>query len=242
MRAELTLARLDKGERFADLAGELSDDQVSKADGGKLGLISRGDVAANLEEVAFALEPGTPSEIVEGQDGLHIIQIDEKVPASVLDFAEAGLTLAAEGAAKEVASRLATELSEAVAGGQSLEDAARGAGFTLERTSFFTRRRDGFVPGLRLPSLEIVATAFTLTSEAPSSKQVFEVGNRHVLIQLLDRQEPEPEALEAMVESAKQSLEAQQQNTLLQAWVDNRREEFESQQRLQINSALIADR
>jgi hypothetical protein len=173
---------------------------------------------------------------------LHIIQIDEKVPASVLDFAEAGLTLAAEGAAKEVASRLATELSEAVAGGQSLEDAARGAGFTLERTSFFTRRRDGFVPGLRLPSLEIVATAFTLTSEAPSSKQVFEVGNQHVLIQLLDRQEPEPEALEAMDESAKQSLEAQQQNTLLQAWVDNRREEFESQQRLQINSALIADR
>ena len=63
-----------------------------------------------------------------------------------------------------------------------------------------------------------------------------------MLIQLLERQEPDAETLEAAVSAAKVSLPAQRQNTLIQSWIDIRRKEFESQQRLQINSALIADR
>ena len=40
------------------------------------------------------------------------------------------------------------------------------------------------------------------------------------------------------VAAAKESLPTQRQNALIQSWIDNRRRAFESQQRLQINSAL----
>lgn len=239
--AEQVLARLEQGEDFAALAREVSDDPSSKENGGALGLIARGDVPPELETVAFALEAGKASEIVDGPDGLHIILVDEKIESTRSPFEEAGMILAGEAAAVEAAKRMAQELSEAVVAGQSLEEAGRAAELTLERTGLFARRRDGFIPALGRPSAEILSTAFSLTMEAPSSKQVFEVGDQHVLIQLLERQDPDPVALEVAVAAARQSLPAQRQNAMIQAWIDNRREELESQQRLQINAALIAD-
>lgn len=238
-QAEQALARLNAGEDFAALAQELSNDTSSNENGGKLGLIGRGDVAPALEAVVFDLEVGATSEIIDGPEGLHIVRVDSKTEASKQSFEEAGLTLAREAATADAAAQLANDLSAAVAGGQSLEDAARAADLSLERTSFFTRRRDGFVPGLSRPSTELISTAFTLSTDAPCSPTVFEVGDQRVLIQLLERQEPDVDALKTSTASAKQSLEAERQNTLIQAWIDNRREEFESQGRLQVNSALV---
>ena len=241
-QAEQALARLRDGEDFGALAAEFSGDPSSNQDGGKLGAISRGDVAPNLEAVVFELEPGTASEIVEGVEGLHIAWVDEKIDAARQPFDEAGLELAAEGAAEEATRALAQQLSQAVTDGQSLEEAARAAGLTLDRTGFFTRRRDGFIPGLARPSLEVLSAAFTLTPEAPSAAQVFEVGDQQVLIQLLERQDPDPETLAQAVENAREALELQQQNALVQAWIDNRRASFENDRRLQINSAVVAGR
>ncbi len=241
-QAEQVLARLEAGEDFAGLAEEFSDDPNSNKDGGNLGVIERGDVAPNLEAAVFDLEPGKPSAIVEGVEGLHIAWVDEKIESNTQSFDEAGITLAAEAATREEAKRLAQELAQSVAEGQSLEEAARAAGLTLERTSFFTRRRDGFIPGLSRPSMEVLSMAFALTPEAPSSKQVFEVDGQQILIQLLERQEADPASLEAAITSARETLPARRQNILVQAWIDKRREELESEQRLQINAALIADR
>jgi peptidyl-prolyl cis-trans isomerase D len=238
-RAEAALARLSAGEDFAAVAEEVSNDTSSNQNGGKLGTVGRGDLTAELDAVVFDLVVGANSEIIEGPEGLHIVRVDSKTEASKESFDTAGLTLAGEGATAEAAAQLASDLAAAVAGGQSLEGAARAAELTLERTSFFTRRRDGFVPGLSRPSTEVISAAFTLDMDAPSSPTVFDVGEQKVLIQLLDRQEPDATTLATTVASTKQSLEAQRQNTLIQAWIDDRREEFESQGRLQINTALL---
>lgn len=238
-RAEAVLARLEAGEDFAAVAAEVSDDTSTKADGGSLGQIARGDITPNLETAAFALEVGAISEIIEGIEGLHILKVEAKTEAGRQPFEEVGRELAAEAAADEAARSLAEELAQAIEGGQSLEDAARAADLTLERTSFFTRRRDGFIPGLSRPSLDVLATAFTLTKEEPTSSRIFEVGDDLVLIELIDRQDPDPAALADAVEAARESLELQQQNTLIQAWIDNRRELFENEQRLQVNSVVV---
>ncbi len=239
-RAEQIRARLDQGEDFATVAAEVSDDASTRENGGSLGEVGRGDVAPSLEAAAFSLEIGAVSEVIDGIEGLHILKLDAKTEAGRKPFDEVGLELAAEDAAVDAARDLADRLAEAIKGGQSLEDAARGADLTLERTSFFTRRRDGFIPGLSRPSLDILSMAFTLTTDAPSSPEVFEVGDDLVLVQLIDRQDPDPAALAGAVEAARESLELQQQNSLIQAWIDNRKELFESEQRLLVNSALVA--
>ena len=66
------------GEKFTELAQKYSEDPGSAKRGGELGFIQRGDFVREFEEVAFALEPGNISDIVQTQFGFHIIQLIDR--------------------------------------------------------------------------------------------------------------------------------------------------------------------
>ena len=70
--------KVDAGEDFAELAQNYSEDPATSVRGGDLGFIKRGDLVTEFEEVAFNLEPGDISGIVETQFGFHIIKMIEK--------------------------------------------------------------------------------------------------------------------------------------------------------------------
>lgn len=77
-QAEEVLKQLHKGADFAELAIQYSQDPGSASRGGDLGRLQRGDLVKEFEEVAFQLEPGEISEIVQSKFGLHIIQMIDK--------------------------------------------------------------------------------------------------------------------------------------------------------------------
>lgn len=72
-------ARLEKGEDFEELARQFSEDPGSASKGGDLGMMERGDLVKEFEEVAYALNPGEISDIVRTRFGFHIIQLKRKV-------------------------------------------------------------------------------------------------------------------------------------------------------------------
>ncbi len=89
-RAEAVLQRLNRGEDFAKLAGELSEDQISASKGGELAPITLGKTnSEEFEKAAFALKNGEISGIVATSYGFHIIKMDEHQEKRTAPFAEA---------------------------------------------------------------------------------------------------------------------------------------------------------
>jgi len=76
--ANKILARAKKGEDFAKMATELSEDKGSAEKGGDLGFFGKGRMIKEFEDAAFAAEKGQIVGPVETQFGYHIIKVTDK--------------------------------------------------------------------------------------------------------------------------------------------------------------------
>lgn len=84
---EFLRSTLESDEKFGEAA--LRHSQCPTAmDGGKLGLVKRGQLFPALEEAAFSLQEGEISSIQESPIGLHILRCDEILSETSLHFAE----------------------------------------------------------------------------------------------------------------------------------------------------------
>ena len=72
------IARLNKGEDFAKVAGEITEDPSGKTNGGDLGFFSKEQMVPEFADVAFKLDNGKISEPVKTQFGWHVIKVEEK--------------------------------------------------------------------------------------------------------------------------------------------------------------------
>ncbi len=86
-KLETVQEKLKEGGDFAELAKEYSEGP-SSTNGGDLGSFGRGQMVKPFEEVAFALEEGKVSDIVETRFGYHLIKVEEKKPESTVSFAD----------------------------------------------------------------------------------------------------------------------------------------------------------
>lgn len=80
-KINLALERIKKGEDFAKVAGEVSDDKMSQSKGGDMGEISKMDKRLvrhglkDLGEKAFALKKDEVSEPIESRKGYHVVKV-----------------------------------------------------------------------------------------------------------------------------------------------------------------------
>jgi parvulin-like peptidyl-prolyl isomerase len=87
--AEDVKAKADKGEDFAKLVNEYSDDTASKSKGGEYTFPRHSRMVPEFEAAAFSLKTNQISDLVETQYGYHIIKLLQKIPAGHQSFAEA---------------------------------------------------------------------------------------------------------------------------------------------------------
>jgi parvulin-like peptidyl-prolyl isomerase len=73
LEAKAVLERLNKGEKFANIAREVSLCPSGKR-GGDLGTFTRGKMVREFETAGFALQKGQNSPVVKTKFGYHIIK------------------------------------------------------------------------------------------------------------------------------------------------------------------------
>lgn len=80
------LAQLQRSpDRFEALARQFSA-CPSKESGGNLGQITRGQTTPEFEQQVFALEAGLANEPIESRYGVHLVQVDRKIPGIPLPY------------------------------------------------------------------------------------------------------------------------------------------------------------
>lgn len=85
--------QLKNGARFEELAKKYSEDTVSGPQGGDIGFISKGQTIAEFENVAFALQVGQVSDIVQTSYGFHLIKVTDKKESYIKSFEEVKETI-----------------------------------------------------------------------------------------------------------------------------------------------------
>ena len=78
MRSIPIMERTRDGESFAAIAADMSDDAMTRADGGALGTISIDDLREDLAAIAGNLDTGEVSEPIRTQYGIEIVRLDAR--------------------------------------------------------------------------------------------------------------------------------------------------------------------
>jgi len=243
-RAEAARARIAAGEDMASVALEVSEDEGSKALGGDLGLLPVSQVAPALRDAVAGLDDRELSPVVEGDLGFHVVRREAQRPAETRPLEEVRLEIAEEIYRQDQAATWASEgadaLAERIAAGSSLEDAARDLELPIERTAFFRRRPDAYIPDLG-SSVEVQATAFALGEAGATWPHPLAAGSKTVFIQLLERRGPDAGEIEAEVEAEQERLAQQAQARSEQIWLADRRTELQAAGKIQIDPAAFSD-
>ncbi|HEX8825523.1 MAG TPA: peptidylprolyl isomerase, partial [Archangium sp.] len=205
-RAQALRKEIDGGKDFAEVARASSEDPGTKAAGGDLGWVERGNWEPALANAAFALNAGEVTQPVETKFGIHLVKVEEKKPAQDKKLEEVqdeiATTLFKRDKAKEQAQAAAQKALAEVKGGKALtalfppEKAGQPALLRFEtetrpeavQTDVFNAASTN-VPHLG-PAPDLLTAVFATKGPA-ALEQAFPVGEGFVVAQVTERQLPD---------------------------------------------------
>jgi peptidyl-prolyl cis-trans isomerase D len=202
--------QLADGADFATLAQQDSEDPGSKASGGDLGWVARGQMVDAFEQALFSLQAGQVSEPVETEFGWHLIKLDEVKPSITRSFddPEVKKELTELFVNRERQQRF-QEMSEkleqlAFENPASLGPVSEALGLKVQTSDWFTR--DG---GTGIAANEAVKTAAFSTEvldDGENSKPLALGDNRVAVIRKAEYEPPRQKALEEVADQVRDQL------------------------------------
>jgi parvulin-like peptidyl-prolyl isomerase len=86
-RAKQASDLLKGGAKFETVVKDFSDG-ATKSKGGDLGLVAKGELAADIDKAVFSLPVGAVSDPIQTKFGWHLVKVLDKVPVSYKPFAD----------------------------------------------------------------------------------------------------------------------------------------------------------
>ena len=192
-KAESIREEAMKGKDFAQLAKQYSEDPGTKAQGGDLGYISRGQVVPEFEEAAFSLKVGGISNLVQTPYGSHILKVDEIQEAKIEPLEKVKnqiQSLLQTRKARELAHDEADQAYAVASKEKKLDGFAKEKNLRLTETGFFSANDKIDLD----PKLKDSALSLGKGDISP----VLRLGETFAVLQVLEKQEPRiPELKEA---------------------------------------------
>lgn len=155
--------------------------------------------APELTDAAFGLNPGELGRPVVVNKNAFLFTLKERKESRLPELAEVRARVEEayrSSQSQALAKSTAEDMLKKLQAGEKLEKLGRAAGITPDETGLFSRTYGDFVPRLGA-SPELAKAAFALTTQTPTPEKFFEVEEKHILIQLKERQEADPKDLDA---------------------------------------------
>ena len=162
------IKRAKGGEDFAKLAREISEDPGSKANGGDLGLVRKGEMVPQFEQAVFAMKAGEISaEPVRTPFGFHAVKVAEIQPGGKTPLKEV---------AAQIRDRLSAEAADRASKAKADEARAKlqtAADFSATAKALELTALDTTIPKIDRPPTaapDVMAdTAFALAPDGVSA-------------------------------------------------------------------------
>lgn len=190
-------ARLDAGEDFAALAGELSRDASSASKGGELGTFTRDELPEAMAQVLFSMQEGQVSEPVQVDGNLHLIKLLEVTKRELPTLAEMKESIKADllrGRIDAQIAEKAARLDELAFEHSDLVVPAEEVGLEVKTTGWFSL---GAPQGIaENPKVLEALNSAAVRKDGHNSELLELAPNRFAVVRLADTRAAEPRPLE----------------------------------------------
>ena len=212
-----TAERIGRGEDFADLAAELSDDLGSASLGGELGFTDGSAFPDEMETaIAVLAEPGDISGAVETDAGTHFIRLEERIAGDAVDYASVREELRASIEAAEAERNLliaVEELRDLAFNAPDLSGPAAAIGAEVQVSEPFSLgEADGLFADTRLRE---IAFSDDVKVSGNNSEVLELSGQRFVAVRVRDVRAPHIAPFEEVKGEVRRGLSAKLQTAAL---------------------------
>jgi peptidyl-prolyl cis-trans isomerase D len=237
-QAESDRREVVRGKRLADVAGSRLKDTPPFAATDEVPGVGR---LKAFTDAAFALGPDQPSDLIEGDDVIYLLEPIERLDPHVPPVAELGdrpvedaKRARAEALAKERGEKLLARAKEI-----GLDKAAAEQQLPIETTGPFERRA-GVVPKLA-GAPELRTDALALTAAQPLAPKLYGVGGDAVVVGLKERVPSDPAGLADAKDTIKATLLQQKQQEAIQAFMNHLKERAQQDGALAVHADAVAE-
>ncbi|MFD2189841.1 SurA N-terminal domain-containing protein [Pistricoccus aurantiacus] len=237
-RLEQVRERLAQGDEFADLAEEFSDDTSTSGEGGDLGVISRGFFGEEFENAAFSLDKGQVSNIVETDNGLHLLKVTDVELPPFEELRDSLRKEAALAASKDEFNERVQRLIDESFAADDLQSVADSVGVELQKSDWVSRDVNRGV--LSEPGVMQAAFDKEVLEDGYNSEVIELDEDRRMVLRVAEQRPATTLAFEEVEDRVRQAVLAEKRRQALMALADSRLEALRDGETPEIDWQSIA--